>query len=45
MLAARLVKGGGALHDPEEEANHMSKRLLPFEKLESWAWLGSAAAT
>lgn len=45
MLAARLVKGGGALHDPEEEANHMSKRLLPFEKLESWAWLGSTAAT
>jgi hypothetical protein len=45
MLAARLVKGVGHLHAPEEEANHMSKCVLPFEKLESWAWLGSAAAT
>ena len=45
MLAARLVKGVGHLHAPEEEANHMSKYVLPFEKLESWAWLGSAAAT
>ena len=40
MLAARLVEGGGALHDPDEEANHMSKCLVPFEKLESWAWPG-----
>jgi hypothetical protein len=45
MLAARLVKGGGALHDPDEEANHMSNPLEPFSKLESWAWLGSASCT
>jgi hypothetical protein len=24
MLAARLVEGGWGMHDPDEEANHMS---------------------